>query len=132
MPRPEFGTAPFIPGNAASSAVISGAAKADAGMAMRVARNAARIILADIFNIEMLAHLFARYGSDLQGSTPTSVADDGVRRPEQRMRVGELGIPRLVEKALAVHQRDHGAAQRFAARQLGIVGLALEQVGDQV
>ena len=41
MPRPEFGTAPFCGGNAASSAVIKGAATAVIGPGATIARKAA-------------------------------------------------------------------------------------------
>jgi hypothetical protein len=41
MPRPEFGTAPFCGGNAASSGVIKGAATAVIGPSVTNARKAA-------------------------------------------------------------------------------------------
>jgi hypothetical protein len=51
MPRPEFGTAPFCGGSAASSAVISGAAKAELGIAATAPKTAAQVNVKKCLNM---------------------------------------------------------------------------------
>src|SRR6516165_9591543 len=77
------------------------------------------------------------YKASILGSTtftlshPAAVADDRIRRPEQRVRVAVDGAAGTVGRARSVEQRHHGLPQRFAARERRIVALAAEQVGYQ-
>jgi len=55
-----------------------------------------------------------------------AVADQRVRRPEQRMRVSEAGIARAVRRAGSVEHRHGRLPQRFRARQVLISGHSAE------
>src|SRR5262245_45280811 len=72
------------------------------------------------------------YDSDLLGSTTSSVADNRVGRPEQRMGVGKVGLAGRVGVTRTVQHRDHRLPQRLAAGDILVGRLPLEQVGDKL
>src|SRR6185437_12995262 len=67
--------------------------------------------------------------TSLFNALSATVANDRIGRPEQRMGVGENGLALVVEISGPVHQRELGFPQGFGTAELGIGGLASEQVG---
>jgi hypothetical protein len=63
-----------------------------------------------------------------QQRTSAAVANDGVGRPEQRMRIIKQGRSAVILVAAAVDHRYHCLAQRFRAADLRIGGLAAKQI----
>src|SRR6266852_3604603 len=58
-----------------------------------------------------------------QQQTSTTVADDRIGRPEQRVGVSEQRLALVIRKARTIEQRHHRRPQRFSTRDLRIGGL---------
>src|SRR6476620_2309266 len=61
-----------------------------------------------------------------------TVSNDGIGSPKQRVRVSEFWLAIRTNIAGSIYQSHHRLSQCLSARQLGIVGLALKQIGDQL
>src|SRR6266436_2394985 len=64
-------------------------------------------------------------------STHAAVTDDGIGRPEQRVRIAKLGFAVDPEIARPIGQRHHGLPQSLSTCQFRISRLPLEQIGDE-
>src|SRR4051812_27629083 len=121
IPRRSVAIAPFGGGSLASSSVINCVARDGPENNRPAATRPSKPV-----------RFILRTPSPHRSSTHATVTDDRVRRPEQRMRVGELGLAFAVEIAGTIDKGHHRLAQGFAARQFWIVRLPLEQISDQL
>jgi hypothetical protein len=99
MPRRSIATAPLGGGSLASSELIS--TVADAGAETDAAKNGARIPKNNAsrqINDPSLEQL----------STRSTIPDDGIRRPRQRMSVSKFGFAVRADIARTIDQRHHG------------------------
>src|SRR3984885_6711446 len=127
MPRVLAMIAPFGGGSLASSSVINGVAPA----VPRLRRPAAKMPSHIRFIICPLT-LYFQPNTPGPTSSHAAVADDGVGRPEQRMRIGEFRLAVGVKVVGSLHEGKHGLPQRFAAPDFRVLGLPFEQISNEL
>src|SRR5215471_11998931 len=103
MPRRSAAMAPFGGGSLASSSVINCVACAASEL-----KRPAATSTSNVFRIILTERTLPSHAS--LSLTHPAIADDRVWRPEQRMRIGKLGLALAIEIARPVNQSHHRLA----------------------